>query len=320
MMEHVLDLGSFPLQLGGSLPQLRLGFAVHGQLNDAGDNCIILPSYYTGHRHSYDAMIGPGRPLDPEHWFIIVPDILGGGHSSSPSHGITPFPLVTIADNVNAQARLVFDILGVKHIALAAGWSMGAMQAFGWAALYPERVAALLPWCGAAACWPMNAVFLNGLEHCLLGAGDEDQRRRQFARVYAGWAYSPAFFRDRLYRELGAPDLEAFLCMWEADHMAIPAVDLLAMLKTWAAAAPGHLIPGTSHGATLARIRARTIIVANRQDRYFTADENEMEAGLIPHATLRILDSATGHCAGAPGRFSDDMSAIDGVLRHLLDD
>jgi homoserine O-acetyltransferase len=322
MHDDIYDLGSIALQAGGTLDDARLTFATYGRLNAAGDNCIVLPTYFTGNRHSYDPMIGSGRVLDPDRWFIVVPDIFGGGHATSAGQVAGPFPFVSITDNVQAQQRLVFDALGVNSVALAAGWSMGAMQAYAWAVLEPDRVQALLPWCGAAACWPINAVFLDGLARCMESDPSIEKQagRRLFARIYAGWAYSPPFFRQGLYRQLGTPDLSAFLTSWEKDHLEIAAHDLMAVLRTWASAVPGHLVPGLSHSDALARIRARTIVVANPQDRYFTAEENDLEVRCVPGGELRLLDSAAGHCAGAPGRFADDTEFIERAIRDLLGD
>jgi homoserine O-acetyltransferase len=319
-MKHaVAQLGNLPLQDGGVLTSAALSYGTYGTLNAAGDNCIVLPAYYTGWRGSYDAMIGPGKALDPGRWYIVTPDLFGGGHATSPGEDVLFFPRLTVADNVRAQYRLLFDHLGVRSVVLAGGWSMGAMQAYGWAALFPDKVERLLPWCGAAACWPINQVFLDGLRKVLANdpARPPAQGLRAFARVYAGWAYSAQFFREGLYRQLGAPDLESFLVSWEDDHLAFQARHLLATLETWASAAPGHLGPG-SHDQALGRIQARTIIMPCDQDRYFTVEENALEAEMVQDAQLRVITSPFGHCAGAPGRFATETAQIDAALAELL--
>jgi len=85
-----------------------------------------------------------GRALDPERYFIVIPNLFGNGVSSSPSHagaqrGRT-FPNVTVHDNVVCHERLLREHLGIDRIALAFGWSMGAQQAYHFAALFPDRV------------------------------------------------------------------------------------------------------------------------------------------------------------------------------------
>jgi homoserine O-acetyltransferase len=325
-------LGTLRLSGGACLDEAFITYATYGRLNQAGDNCVLLPTYYTGSHHSYAALIGPGRALDPARHFIVIPNMFGNGLSSSPSHrpagpARAAFPAVSLHDNVAAQFRLV-EALGVRRIALAAGWSMGAMQAYYWAALHPGMVANLLPICGAARCWPLNRAFLHGVKAALTAdaayAGGAyflppAAGLRAFGRVYAGWAYSARFFREGLYRQLGAPTLEDFLLAWEDEHLAWDAGDLLAMLGTWAAADIGDL-PGCGGDwmRALARIEARTIVMPCDTDAYFTLEENALEVAAIPGAELRPLVSPYGHCAGAPGRFPAESAEIARAMRELL--
>jgi homoserine O-acetyltransferase len=278
-----------------------LAYATHGALNAAGDNCVLLPTYYTGTHDSYAPLIGPGRALDPARWFILVPNMLGNGVSSSPSN-LAGFANATVAENVALQHALL-SALGVKRIALVYGFSMGAMQGFEWASQFPDMVASLLAVCGSAKCWPLNFMFLEGMKAAMGEQGD----RRAFGRAYAGWAYSAAFYRHALYQGIGYATLEAFLRQWEDDHLAFDSRDLLAMLWTWQHA-----------DADLSRIKAKTIVMPADTDMYFTLEEARIEAALIPQAELRILYSPYGHCAGAPGKFPAESVMIEQAIRELL--
>ena len=329
----IYPLGDVRLRSGDTLPDARLTFRTWGRLNAAGDNCILFPTYYTGTHRSNARMIGPGRALDPDDWFIVVPDMFGNGMSSSPSNtrglrGGARFPRVTVFDNVLCQYRLLTRHLGVKRIALATGWSMGAMQAYHWAALFPDMVERLLPFCGAARCAPINHVFLEGVKAALKAdvafrdgeyTTPPEAGLRAFGRAYAGWAYSADFYRKRLYQALGFPTLEDFLVSWEEDHLACDANDLLAMLWTWqhGDASANDMYRGNFDRA-LSSIRAKTIVMPCDQDMYFTLEESLREMSLIPDAELRPFRSAFGHCAGAPGRFPEEMSYLDSALRDLL--
>jgi homoserine O-acetyltransferase len=285
------------------MPQFqRIAYETYGSLNAAGDNCVLLPTYYAGTDRSYLPLIGPGRALDPARWFIVIPNMLGNGVSSSPSNDPT-FQNATIAENVQAQHALL-TALGVKRIALVYGWSMGAMQGFAWASLYPGMVEALLAVCGTARCWPLNYVFLEGLK-ATMQAG-----KRAFGRAYAGWAYAAAFYRDELWRGMGFTDLEAFLRFWEDDHESYDERDLLAMLWSWQHAKLSD--------AALAGITARTLIMPSDTDAYFTVDEARIEAALIPGAQVRVLSSPYGHCAGAPGRFAAESAQVEAAISTLL--
>jgi glycine/D-amino acid oxidase-like deaminating enzyme len=139
-------------------------------------------------------------------------------------------------------------------------------------------------------------------------------------RAYAGWAYSADFYRNRLYQALGFGTLEEFLVSWEDDHLACDANDLLASLWTWqhGDASANDMYRGNFDRA-LSSIRAKTIVMPCDQDMYFTLEESLREMALIPDAELRPFRSAFGHCAGAPGRFPEEMSYLDSALRDLLD-
>jgi homoserine O-acetyltransferase len=329
----VLALGDVPLDGGDTLLDARLAYRTWGRLNAARDNCVVFPTYYTGSHDSNARMIGPGRALDPARWFIVVPNLFGNGISTSPSNAAPAqrgpdFPRVGIVDNVRCQHRLLREHLGVERVALATGWSMGAVQSYQWAVDYPDYVASLLPFCGAARCSPHNRVFIEGVRAALradpvFADGHYTTKPvaglKAFGRVYAGWAYSQAFFREGLYRTLGLASIDEFLAAWEDEHLVWDANDLMAKFWTWEHA---DVSAGSRFGgdlsAALGSIRARTIVMPGDQDLYFTLQDNREEAALIPGAELRPLHSAYGHCAGAPGRFPAEMAVVEQAMRDLL--
>src|SRR6476469_11268947 len=95
--------------------------------------------------------------IEPASHFVVSINLVANGYSSSPSNASAPqdgsrFPHVTLFDNVACQHRLLTEHLGIRRLALVLGWSMAAMQAYQWAAQYPEMVDAILPYCGAARC------------------------------------------------------------------------------------------------------------------------------------------------------------------------
>ena len=303
----------FSVTVGG-LENASLAYAAWGELNAAGDNAVLLPSYYTGTHERYAALIGPGRALDPARYFILAVNLFGNGVSTSPSHGVA-FPRLTIEDNVRAQHALL-QSLGVKTLALAAGLSMGAMQALHWAMLYPSLVRNVVAVCGTAFCWPINSAFLKGIAPILENAGTigEPLALDLFGRAYCGWAYSAEFFRAELYRRLGFETLNALLDDWAADHQSHRAADLLAVLNAWGDTA----CPPETARAKLARITARCFIMPCDTDSYFTVHDAAFEAGCMENATLLPLSSPFGHCAGAPGRFPEESARIEAVLSQAL--
>ncbi|MCU5787861.1 alpha/beta fold hydrolase [Alloalcanivorax marinus] len=328
LLERHISLGDWPLCGGGLLRAARLTALQYGTLNARRDNLVLIPCYYGGSARGSVPLLGPGSPLAGGDYCVVLFDLFGNGHATSPSNAHPSqrghrFPRVTLEDNVAAQAAALEAWFGPLDIALATGWSMGGMQSYQWALRHPDRVRRLLPVCATARCWPHNRVFLDGVRSALRADatfnGGDYQRPpeaglRAFARVYAGWAYSQAFFRRGLYRELGFDDIEALLRFWEEDHLAQDANDLLAVLAAWEAADPG----AGDLAAALGAIRARTLVLPSRTDLYFTLEDAGHEAGLIPGATLEILDSDLGHAAGAPGRDPASTAAWFSAMARLL--
>ena len=329
----VFELGDVALQSGATLKDGKLAYKSYGTLDASGANVVVLPTFYTGTHTRNEGYFGAGRAIDPARHFIVSINLIGNGISTSPSNAAPPqdgprFPRVTLFDNVAFQHRLLTERLGVRRIALVAGWSVAAMQAFQWAAQVPGMVDAILPFCGAARCSPHNHAFLDGPKAALeadaaWNEGDytrpPEKGLRAFARVYVAWAYSQAFFRDGLYRELGFATMEDLVRDWEEDHLKWDANDLLAKIWTWQ---HGDISDNPLYGGdfktALAAIRARAIVIPCRQDLYFPPEDNAAEVGLMARAELRVFDSPFGHCAGSPGRIPAFTRFLDEAAAELL--
>jgi homoserine O-acetyltransferase len=331
--EGLFDLGDFALRSGITLRAAKLAYKTHGRLNADKSNAILYPTPFPAHHGDIEWPIGPGRALDPDKYFIIVLDQLGNGLSASPSNTPAPydrarFPIITIFDDVVAQRRLVTELFGLRKIALAVGWSMGAQQVYQWAVSHPEMVERIAPFCGTAKTTPHNAVFLEGVRAALTADGawmDGDYQTppvrgmRAFARVYAGWAFSQPFYKQELYRQLGFGSLPEFLTgFWEQRYARRDPNNLLSLLRTWqlndVGAAP-------ESGGTLARalgsIKARATVMAAETDLYFTPADIEAEAHLIPGARFRLIPTIWGHMAGA-GLNPIDSQFIEAEIKALL--
>lgn len=178
-------------------------------------------------------LISPSKTLSPATYHIIIPALFGNGQSSSPSNtSINPFPAVTFYDNVKAQHQLVTKHLKIDHAFAVLGWSMGAGQTYQWATQYPEFMDKVVPFCGSAKTSLHNQVFLEGVKTALVAAKGgssagickgqtvgttewtEEQKTvglKALGRVYAGWGFSQAFYRQRFYETaLGYKDLERY--------------------------------------------------------------------------------------------------------------
>jgi len=152
-----------PLKLtsGKKLLSYELAYETYGTLNAKKNNAVLVCHALSGNHHVagrykkddkypgwWDNLIGPGRPLDTNRFFVIGVNNLGGCHGSSGSKSINPktkkpwgsdFPIVTVEDWVNAQAALI-DQLGIESLAAVIGGSLGGMQAIQWTLSFPKRV------------------------------------------------------------------------------------------------------------------------------------------------------------------------------------
>lgn len=325
-------IGDITLQCGGILYDAWLTFATWGKLNAAGDNCILFPTYYTGNHLSNARIIGKGQSLDPDKWFIVIPNLIGNAQSISPSNSLDrykagSFPNITVYDNIECQ-HLLLKALGVNEIKLALGWSLGAVQVWHWAVLYPDMIKNLLPICGATRCWPYNEIFIKSIRSALQADVDYADGNyttqpiaglKAFGRAYAPWAYSAEFFREERFKEIGFDSIDALLEDWENDHLGWDANDLLTKLWTWQHAdVSAHKNFDGDQALALSQVTAKTIIMPCDQDQYFTLAENRIETELTQNAELRPIHSSAGHCAGAPGRFKNESAFIEKAINELL--
>jgi len=170
-----------PLRLdcGVDLRAFPIAYQSYGRLNDEKSNAIVVCHALTGDQFCAEShpltgkegwwsrMIGPGRPLDTDRYFIVCVNVLGGCMGSAGPSETDPatgnlwglsFPVLTIADMVRAQAMLM-DHLGIEKLFAVIGGSMGAMQVLEWASLYPDRVFVAVPIAGAAHHSAQNIAF-----------------------------------------------------------------------------------------------------------------------------------------------------------------
>lgn len=333
-MDHqIFELGDVVLQRGATLRGAKLAYKTYGTLNADKSNVVVYPTWYSGQHHDNEWLIGEGMALDPAKYFIIVPNMLGNGLSSSPSNTPPPydlarFPHVTLYDNVTLQHRLVTEQFGIERIALVVGWSMGAQQTNQWGCLYPEMVERIAPFCGSARTAPHNIVFLEGVKAALTSDAawnggwyttPPTRGLRAVGRVYAGWGLSQPFYRQELWRELGFSSLEDFLVgYWEGFFLKKDANNLLAMLWSWQHGdISANPVFGGDFKKALGAIRARAIVMPAERDLYFPAADNEWEVAQMPNAEYRPIPGVWGHFAGG-GSSPVDTRFIDDALRELL--
>jgi homoserine O-acetyltransferase/O-succinyltransferase len=145
------DVGALDCEAGGHLPAVTVAYETWGELNQARDNAILVCHALSGDSHAigwWDRLVGPSKALDTERYYVIGTNCLGGCRGTTGPASLAPdgkpwrvrFPMVTVGDMVEVQARLL-DRLGIERLALVCGGSMGGMQALEWARRFPARVA-----------------------------------------------------------------------------------------------------------------------------------------------------------------------------------
>jgi homoserine O-acetyltransferase len=243
----------FRFHTGDVLPELRLHYTTVGA--PTGEPVLILHGT-TGSGASMltpafaGELFGPGQPLDATRYYIILTDAVGTGKSSKPSDGLrTRFPKYNYDDMVDAQYRLVKEHLGVRHLRLVLGNSMGGMQTWIWAEKYPDFMDAAVPMASlptemSSRNWMMRRLIIDSIRNdpeWMNGNYTKQPRSLQVASVYYGIATnggSQALYKNAPTREkadqlldqrLSAPfpgDANDHLYQWDSSRDYNPASGL----------------------------------------------------------------------------------------------
>lgn len=233
-----------PLKLAGgqTIGPYTTAYQTYGELNAAKSNAILICHALTGDQHVANVhpltgkpgwwrlMVGPGRPIDTNRYFVICPNILGGCLGSTGPASINPetgraygldFPIVTVADMVDAQVRLI-DRLGIEQLFCVVGGSMGGMQVLDWASRHGERVYSAIPIASAAWHSSQNIAFHevgrqavmadpDWCEGNYLAEGRVPRRGLAVARMAAHITYlSEEALQDKFGRSLQNRDVHSF--------------------------------------------------------------------------------------------------------------
>ena len=326
-------IDNFSLQCGVILPKANIVYKTYGELNSDKSNVILYPTSYGAQHPDIEWLIKPDSILDPSRYFIIIPNMFGSGLSSSPSNhpdcklAESGF-YFTHLDNIRAQKQLL-DSLEIEKLALVYGWSMGAQQAYHWGVLYPDRVDRIAAICGTAKTTDHNKIFLQSLRAALTTdpawngkkfIDIPDRGFKAFARIYASWAASQAYYRQGLYYQLGYKSLEDYLIRgWEANYRKRDPHNLLSAIDTWLHCdVSNNSTYQGNYQQALKSITAKTLVMPSTTDLYFTPEDCQAEADLIPNAEYLPIPSIWGHRAGNPYQNPEDEMSIKKAVANLL--
>lgn len=308
VVDGMLELGDLPLAGGGTLPEARIAYRLHGSLDADGANVVVLPHMYSGTSASMDGLVGAGRAIDPERFLVICPGQLGNGRSTSPSTtGLRDgaFPELSPADDATAQGRLL-EHLGVRSVHLAVGYSMGAQQAYALAAHRPDLVRRIGAIAGTARTGDGARMRVRLLLESLAGR-PAAEALRVHAHVWAAFGIGAGVYREEAWRDAGyasADDMVERLLV--ADYTTLDRDDLACQLGKWSRAATDP-----------AQVRAPVLALALAGDALFPPDEIAAEAALLARAEVRVLETPWGHYAAA-GLRAADAEAVEDALRAMV--
>ncbi|SDG26323.1 alpha/beta fold hydrolase [Pseudonocardia oroxyli] len=334
---ELVSVGRLELEEGGVIPDCHLAITTWGQLNEAKDNAILIPTWFSGsHQIFRDVYVGPGHALDPDIYFIVAVNQIGGGLSTSPHNAdganaeiaMSRFPHVRIGDDVVAQERLLREHLGIDRLALVVGGSMGAQQTYEWAVRFPDKVERAASIAGTAQNTPHDFLFAKALIEAITSdpgfAGGEYSSNAdvvagltRHAGIWAVMGFSTEFWKQEVWRALGFETKEAFLAGFLEPYFTVmDPNDLLCQAWKWQRGDVARHTGGDLATA-LGRITATTYVLPISEDMFFSVRDHEAEQALIPGSTLHVVDDVLGHL-GLFGVAPTFLPQIDQHLGELL--
>ena len=317
-MKHTVVVpGVFPLEGGGTLRDVQVEARTWGRFS--GEATLICHAL-TGSADADDwwkGLFGTGRLFDASDSFIVGTNVLGScygttGPTSAPGRG--PFPAVTIRDMVHLQ-KLVLDQLGVTHLNVVIGGSMGGMQALEWAVLYPAFVTTIVP-IGVGSAQSAWAIGISEAQRSAITTASTPSQGLATARMIAMCSYrSPASFQSRFGREA---DNDSFAAQTYLRYQGDKLVERFDpdTYVTLLDAMDSHDL-GRGRGpreAILNRIKHRTLVVGISTDVLYPVAEARTMAAAMPNAEFAVLDSPNGHDA-----FLIETEKLESLVTRFLD-
>jgi homoserine O-acetyltransferase len=312
---------NFRLENGSVLPELKLAYETYGKLNSSGRNCVLAAHGYTSDHHAagiratgdkmpgwWDALIGPGKPIDTDRLFVVSSNMLGSSFGSTGPSSINPatskpygpdFPEISLVDIVTAQRALLAH-LGVKHLVAVAGPSYGGYQAFQWGVTFPD--------------------FMDGLVAAVSapkGSGGERATNDLIARLATDPHWNGGWFYDRggIPKLLTAMRVETLKRYGIEEQLARSIPDsksrekaIRRLAEPWAKAFDGNSLVVLRRAAVrfnaekdFSKIRAKVLYALSRTDNLFPpsiapAVMENLKAAKVD-ATYCEIDSNLGHLA-----------------------
>ena len=325
--------GDLKLESGEAIKDFAISYVTHGTLNAKKSNAILMVTAISGNHHRLDFMIGPGKALDPDKYFIICTDAIGNGLTTSPSNSKAQprmaFPKFTIRDMVESQYRLLKEKFGIDHVVAVIGPSMGGMQALQWGVSHPDFMDALVAMVPLSKTPAWSVAVMEASRKAIMNDpawkdGNYDSPPEKGVRLWRDILNLLAARTPDMYQAQFKNGMDVLPWMEQQETAAMKLFDANDWIyQTWAY--DRHDV-GTTAGfngdtaKALGSIKAKTLILMGTKDLLNPEFEPTEMGKNIPNATMKTISpgTVTGH-ASAGGFMPADVEFLNREAGAFLD-
>jgi homoserine O-acetyltransferase/O-succinyltransferase len=331
---HLLyNEGDLRLESGEIIKDFSISYVTHGTLNARKSNAVLVVTAIGGNHHRIDFMIGPGKALDPDKYFIIATDAISNGLSTSPSNSTAQprmsFPKFTIRDMVESQYRLLKEKFAIDHIIAVVGPSMGGMQVLQWGVSHPDMMDSLVAMVPLAKTPAWTVAVLETTRKAIMldpawNGGNYTAAPEKGVRLWRDILNLLAARTPDMYQTQFKNGTDVLPWMAQQEDAVMTAFDANDWIyQTWAyekhdvGTTPGF---GGNTAKALGSIKAKSLILVGTKDLLNPEFEPLAAARSIPevHVVTISPGTVTGH-ASAGGALPDDVAFLNREAANFLD-
>jgi homoserine O-acetyltransferase len=328
---QIASLGSFRFESGETIDDLKVSYGTYGTLSGAHDNVVLALHGCGGDHHILEGLVGRGKTLDTDKYFVVAPDFLGNpilrpDLTTGPTNsGLKMrFPRITARDWVNADYKVIKEYLGIDHVVAAVGISCGGIRAFQLAVSHPDLPASVIVVQASPHTNPQTRLVLHHVNDVIEldpgwhGGMYEVNPATGLAIAVmelTPWLYAPAWYEKNLTT---AEKLRNFEALWPRVWK-LDARNAYYMLDCWAEFNLGDT-PGFNGDtkAAVGAIKARTLLIGIKEDLLIRREELLFAKNAIRNATYVEISSSCGHVTTICGSDPRADEAYQREIRKFL--
>ena len=329
---QVFSEGDLRLESGDVIKDFAISYVTHGTLNATRSNAILMVTAVGGNHHRIDFLIGPGKALDTDKYFIICTDAIANGLTTSPSNSTAQprmqFPKFAIRDMVQSQYRLVTEKFAIDHLVAVVGPSMGGMQTLQWGVSHPAFMDALVAMVPLTRTPGWTVAVLEASRKAIMTDpawkdGNYDAPPEKGVRLWRDILQLLSARTPDMYSAQFKNGMDALPWMAQQETALMKAFDANDWIyQTWAyerhdvGTTPGF---GGDTARALAAIKARTLILTGTKD-LLNPEFEPVEMGKnIPDVKMATISpgTVTGH-ASAGGADPADVAFLNREIAQFL--